>query len=841
MTQLTNNPPTTVLARAITWPLLCGLMSVALVNMALATDPLYEVSYPASYEIPPDIYPPVDATNFLVDNGYSLTINFATVYINPPYFETWNTVNYTNYGTMISDTGFWFDTQITNAFGNTQHLMAGNFYDAGLISCASSTNSVLLSGAGEFVVNATNVWMPAGTADVGANGLVSITGQNVDLSDSTLTLEGGGVGIIDAIRGTSYAGFGIDTNMEWDPGADLTSVSAMPSEVRLGTTTPASWSDPPGFPSYPVTTTPYYSQYQVNTNHIITQYVFLNNMISNVTASVYFGYAPASRGSKEEDITEIQFTGSAINPATGLPFNNYILFEDDYASGANNPGIASGTGIPNNFYFEVSTSPFITGTGTTPGFLDFVNPDIVTNLPYSYVDVQCFPTSVETNTPSTELTNYLAALPGRIQINANSSLNMARTQISGQNFLQISAPFQLANAVNANISSAYSDINVGVSTGNLVLTNLVAPTVPAWNGTLQAWSTRFVTLITNTIITYTNGTVPVSTNSYAVTNDYSVVIIANQAVPTTPSAVWNLFLNGTNSIVLHDNYNLLNGLYLNCASLTLAANGFGAESPYGELNLQGTTVNWAAATPSLRYLTNNGVILLPLTGVNSLGFFGSPSTPYGALINNGTISDLGSQIWATNFVNSGSIANGIGRFTLQSLMATLPGGSITAGGDVSITTGSLLTGNLSLEADGSLTLAATNQLADTGVTSGGVWTVGLNSVGYGINVPIKPTGGGTAYGNSLLGTTVNLFAPLNRNVVNVWAGTDVGVSVAGFTNNLAVGRLILDALGPTASTRFTFNGAGVSNAIYVDYLRIARWRHEPRQRPDGHQFHQLEL
>jgi hypothetical protein len=87
-------------------------------------------------------------------------------------------------------------------------------------------------------------------------------------------------------------------------------------------------------------------------------------------------------------------------------------------------------------------------------------------------------------------------------------------------------------------------------------------------------------------------------------------------------------------------------------------------------------------------------------------------------------------------------------------------------------------------------------------------------------VLLKPSGGGAGYGSSLLGTTINLFAPINRNVVNVWAGADVGATAAGFTNNLAVGRLILDALGTTASTRFTFNGAGTNNAIYVDYLEF---------------------
>ncbi|HEX7619287.1 MAG TPA: hypothetical protein VF480_11290, partial [Verrucomicrobiae bacterium] len=116
---------------------------------------------------------------------------------------------------------------------------------------------------------------------------------------------------------------------------------------------------------------------------------------------------------------------------------------------------------------------------------------------------------------------------------------------------------------------------------------------------------------------------------------------------------------------------------------------------------------------------------------------------------------------------------------------------------------------------------------DTGVTNGGFWYVGSSSVGNGIKVlGAPPATGGANYGNSLLGTTIDLFAPANRTVANVWAGTDFGASPAGFTNNLAVGMLVLDSLGLTNNTRFTFSGTGatnaagasVTNALYVDYL-----------------------
>ncbi len=214
-----------------------------------------------------------------------------------------------------------------------------------------------------------------------------------------------------------------------------------------------------------------------------------------------------------------------------------------------------------------------------------------------------------------------------------------------------------------------------------------------------------------------------------------------------------------------------------------------------------------------------------MTGPNSLGFFGTSAAPYGALLNYGLIEDEGSQIWADNFLNSGIFYNDIGQFILHSQTATLTGGNaggyILAGGDVSITTGSLMVSNLYLEADRSLTITATNLFTDTGVANGGLWYVGQSSVGNGLKVLAAPPGaGGASYGNSLLGTTIDLFAPSNRVVQNIWAGTDFGATPAGFTNNLAVGMLVLDSQGLTNNTQFVFSGAAPNSALYVDTLEF---------------------
>src|SRR5439155_1573221 len=127
-----------------------------------------------------------------------------------------------------------------------------------------------------------------------------------------------------------------------------------------------------------------------------------------------------------------------------------------------------------------------------------------------------------------------------------------------------------------------------------------------------------------------------------------------------------------------------------------------------------------------------------------------------------------------------------------------------------------VTSNLFLRADESLVLTITNLLTDTGPTNGSVWIVGSNAVDNGFQLLRKPLAG------DLLGTTITNYAPSGKNVLNIWAGIDRGVSVNGYVDNAAVGRLILDGLGPVEEgTLFTFNGATpTNNALYVDYLEL---------------------
>jgi len=191
-------------------------------------------------------------------------------------------------------------------------------------------------------------------------------------------------------------------------------------------------------------------------------------------------------------------------------------------------------------------------------------------------------------------------------------------------------------------------------------------------------------------------------------------------------------------------------------------------------------------------------------------------SPYANFINNGIVSDNASVVMANNFVSTGIFNSGSGSFSLQSLTTTLLGGSMLAGGDIAINADTMVASNVLMQGH-SLTLRVTNILTDTGATdtNGNFWTVGsTNGVGgSGFALLTRP-----AFAD-LLGTTITNYAPAPNQIVNnFWSGRDVGATPAGYSNNAALGRLILDPIG--AGSGFTFSGTSVSNALYVDYLEL---------------------
>jgi hypothetical protein len=780
------------MGRLMKWPLLCGLLALASARPALAADALYEndgiVNYPLYVSSPPVI----DATNFVNNNQF--IINFTALSDVQPFYETSDTLNYTNIGVMMANTGFQFDNQSSVTGLRT---MSASFYNSGMVSCGSITDTtasiIFGSPYDQCFINATNILNP-GTVDVGEDGMIQLAGQNVDLTRSRLTVEGGGANAF----GTGT--FGLNVSSFTNNNVIYTLTPPWDPSIYLG----ANFAYSGIFPIQPIqlvlnNSTAYFNFASSGTNLNIIRSVFIQDTSStNVTYNVYFDSAGVGVGGGN---ATIEWVGSYLNAANGNYYSNYLYLNDNYILGASTNVVLGPGGYPDNFTFTESPVKLIFQPPAPAGFYDVFPSGAVTNL-YAFANVQLFPTTESTN----QIANHsITNLPGRLQIGATKELNMALAQITGLNYMSVQSTNQFDGSPGASIQSPYSDLNLGVTNGSptLTISNLLAPAVPVWSGPVQAWSTRWLALSSNTLD---------GTNFFTVTNDFRVLIVGSQLTPTTLAQVQDLIMHSTNSIVISDALNVMRTFTADPQNLTLTTNGpgNGATSLDGELNIGSANIFLASSLPNLRNLTNNGAIRTA-----NLAVFGSSSSIYGAFINNGLITDQGTTIYATNFLSSGIISNGVaGSFNLQSAITTLTNGSITAGGDISITTGSLLASNVVIVAGRSLTLAVTNSLTDTGPspTNGNIWTLGSSSSGSGFNLPAKPSVG------DLLGTTITNIGPVNRNVVNTWAATDFGVSTAGYTNNAAVGRLILDANGP--GTLFTFNGTGASNAIYVDQLTL---------------------
>jgi hypothetical protein len=795
-----------LLDRFTNWKLLAAAFLLAFIGPAVATIPIWVNDSSESYVIPGTPPPTIDATAFDNENLFSVTVG---VYA-PGYdlYETVNTLYYTNNDTMIAGSpsltnGYYYDYSYGSGYQfdyytNGFHKLAGTFYNPGSIRCDSiqDGNNIYnygiysyyeLISIGKCDVLATNLINP-GTIGVSAEGQIYLTGQNVDLTGGVLYQDG----ILDTY-GTAYTvnvnssgAVGTDTNAEWNPGADLLAGSAYSS-----------------YPDYLDLTnsTAYFDIQQNGASNVIYRAVFIQNDSSNAPANVYIRPTSYLPDDFESGAAHVEWVGAYLDPASGEMTTNYLYLTDNYAYGAST-NVAVLNGVPDNFSLITSATPLLYNP-TAAGF-DAVFPDGYITNRYAYMNAQVISSSVATNANGLNPSGSITNLSGRIQIIASNDLNLAYATISGQNYLSLIAPNQFDGSPGASISAPYSDINLGVTNGFLTISNLLLANIPNWSGSIQAWSTRWVAVDATT----------------GITNDYRVLIVGSKLQPISSPWIQNLRLHGTNSLVISDALNVFGTVYMDAQRLTLATNqiGVGATSADGEFNWNNPTPLYANSSsgtqqlPNLLWLTNNGAIRL-----NNNAVFGSTAVVYGAFINTSLISDQGTKIWAANFLNSGTISNGSGAFNLWANAATLTNGLVVAGGDLVITCTNLVIGSNTLWAGKQLSLQVTNVLADLGMTNGNICVVGSASGGgtdSGFNAPVKPLAG------DLLSTTVTNIAPASKTINNLWAGGDYGYSVLGYSNNLALGRLILDA---GLNSKFTFNGTGTSNALYVDYLELRNY------------------
>jgi len=756
------------------------------------------------------------------------------------YYETSDTLNFTNIGTMAGVPGFDFE-YFPASFGQP-HMLANfvniaNGFGGGVIAATNIFQGVNIfqtpgNNGGEFnfgilglatiKVRATNIFND-GLITMDSTGLMDILGNDVNLRRGQFLMTGDSFGIQVLESGFGFIG---DTNLfAWNPLTELQPTFAISPPFPAGAL---------GFEQMVLNTpTVYFESLNpqpspANTNLIVWRVVYLqDNSPANVTKNVYFG----NDNNLGFGSFHIEWSSSTRDPVTGQAGNNFFYLSDEpvdqYATNAYTLLSPVG-GVPEEYTFQESPTKLTTLAPAAPGFISTPFPATVTNN-FGFVSAAPTATLIDTNVV---VGGNPTNLPGRIQFTSLNSLNLADVRISGENYLLLKAPVNFLGNSNAVIIAPYADINLGVTNRSLVVSNLLVPQLPEWTGVPGAPSAIFGAM--GGIQAYSATYQFLDANG--VTNDVRILLVNSAIQPTAPTIQKDVSFHAANSLVISDALHIYNSFFSDTAALTISTNASSAYSSAGELNLLSQNVFLSASLPNLQYVTNWGVI----TTKNLADFAGNMLSPFSprsgatslqAFVNHGTISDQGIFIFANYFENDGVIQEfpsgnidikvGTGTFTNATLSAT--------NGSMSLAADSLFISNSVINAGRSLTLAGGCSLSDgyvfgnqfghfTNSTLPNVVTNGnFFAVGGGVQViPVttKPATG------DLLGTTITNVSVNSLDSINLWAGENRGATPSGFADNLALGRMIFVTDGNPS--RFTFRPVNGNNALYVDSIEFKR-------------------
>ncbi len=796
---------------------LCGTLT-----LVAATAPIFINDAPV--QSPPAFLAPIDATSFLNRSIFSVSTTLP--------FETQNTVYYTNSasGVMSGFPGFRF-IFTTNGF----RYPAARIVNQGSISVGSYLN-----------LRATNI-VNTGPIDCGELGLVRLEGGDVDVRRT-------GVRAGPPVNGFQFfGGFNFQNNYINDSGVsdlywgagDNNRLNNSGRPMRLDTFDPDFSLPFPSSPLHAVIDTTFGIQFtnlvqvpsffggfgfggytafaisnRVTATSSVIQVVFVptNNIDgdTNITTSVQFDSFFQADIEGASSVT-VRFSAYDFDIATRSFITNELFLIDTMPIDTNlflKPNQNFPTRRPSNY--EVTRTDPNFGFGfSNPGNIVFT-PDLLYNPSYrsNAVPVRYAGYSAVLSLPGRAATNVVPTNPsladptnfaGRVEILGNK-VNLDQSRLRAESTIVIRAADLSSNRV-AQVDAPFLVYDLTSTQPQLVITNLAPPVVRRFQGTIAAWSGLWRNSFTNVTLTATNGT-PVATNLHQV--DFHVLIVDQQLTSLQTVNLHTFNVHATN-LVLVDNLSIGTRMLLDAEAVNIRGT---FSPPFG--------ASWAATNVlRVRNFTNDGVLNLTGSGKFGVDRFnatnGAP-VPYDNFINRGSVSAASVLIRTLNFENtgsplatdSGSLRTSGGIFQLETVTGRLTDGTLAGSGDVLIFANDLTLQNSRITAGsnspGALIIAVTNTLTDGG---GNEW---FASAGF--QMLRRPTGPGR---NDLLGVTLQSTAALDQESFHVWAAENRAADASGFTNNLALGRLILDG---GLFSLFTFSGGGTNDALYVDYLDL---------------------
>lgn len=399
-------------------------------------------------------------------------------------------------------------------------------------------------------------------------------------------------------------------------------------------------------------------------------------------------------------------------------------------------------------------------------------------------------------------------MPGRIEILGND-VDLNQTRIRAESAVIIKAGNLTSNRL-AMVDAPMVNFDVRSREPELVISNLAPVIVRRMSGSIRAWSGVWQNFETANF----------GTNIFTNTVTYHVLIVDNLLQSQVPVTVNEFAARGTN-IVVQDLLRIGKSFVVEGNSWHLSG---GLVLPLG-VTLSATNLL------GLRNFTNDGTLSMQA----SENFGADRPTPYLNYVNRGTNVGDTHFIRTANFENSGIIVALGGPLNVDAVTASMVGNvaafttnvftnffgtniffttntatavqapKLQGSSEVRLAARDLVISN-SIVAAGALVVSVTNSLRDSGLGAINDW----GSSG-GFSFIRRPATG------DLFGTYLRSTAPRLAQVDHRWAATNLGAAPLGFTNNLALGKLILD--GGTNSF-FRFFGVGTNNALYVDYIEL---------------------
>ena len=753
--------------------------------------------------------PQIDATT-VINAGQIDTFTSLALY------QPLDMVNFTNlFGASFSgNPGLRFDflSSVTGL-----RSPAANFINRGTIAISgdplasaglqtNSSGTLFSTSGGRLLVNATNVDVNSGTLVAGAEGIVRLAGASVDVGFSRVQVGGIDTLYFPGVAGrTNYVNPTLVRDAYWATGTNqamntnfggglpLFLGSGQPFGILPLISAPSHQVEPrsAGFASVPEVSGTAFQPHvfidQVNPTNRVIQVVYLavNGQDTNLTATVRFG---RRRGGS---IPVVEFASRTFAFSASQFITNAIYFSDASLVLSNNTLVENF--VDQSFRpesYEISrTMPFSFSGGSLPNApyssVVFYQPGysniVATNAYAAYradIGLNPFATNISSFNPGlSDPTNS----GGRVEL-IGDRVNLTGAAIHAENSITIKTT-NLVGVGSAILNAPIINYDLVDSSPSLALTNIIPPSVPRINGRISAWSGVWDNMDGNT-------NAPMNLT-------YHVLILdASQLASSQPVASPTLYIRSTN-VQLETTLNASRTFTIDASSVTFnSSNRLVLSSNF--FPVLGIT-NF----PRLTEFTNGGLISIP-----GEGRFGSDRPqPLASVVNRGSnasISAAAMFVRADSFENAGVMEARTGQLNIQATAAKLENGRLSAGSDIVVAGSSLKVRGHAMNAVGRLIFSVTNSLTDQGVDASNTW-----SCADGFRMGVQPAAG------SLLGTSISTTVRPFSRVPHIWGAADMGPTRMGYSNNMAVGRVVING---DSTSRVVFSPLTPGSAIYIDYI-----------------------